>query len=100
MICLSQSETTLFSQKDEICFLYEKDPSVFFKQGLQGIGYKEWKDYFEKAATEEEVAEMIVTHSRQFARRQYTWLNHQLPVHWLDITDPAYPETAFEEIEK
>jgi hypothetical protein len=31
-----------------------------------------------------EVKEEIQKHSRQYAKRQYTWLNHQMPVHWFE----------------
>ena len=55
-------------------------------QALQGIGYKEFKEYFSGEETLEEVKDKIKTHTRQFAKRQYTWWNHQLPVRWYDIS--------------
>lgn len=54
---------------------------------MEGIGYKEWKGYFEGNLRVDEVKNLIQTHSRQFAKRQYTWLKHQMPVQWFDITD-------------
>lgn len=30
---------------------------------------------------------MIAQHSRNYAKRQYTWLNHQMPVHWFNALD-------------
>lgn len=54
-------------------------------QSMQGIGYKEWKGYTEGQMSEEEVIEAIQLHSRQFAKRQYTWFNNQFPVKWFDI---------------
>ena len=67
-------------------------------QSMQGIGYKEWKPYFEGNATEQEVLEEIRKHSRQFAKRQYTWLNHQMPVEWCDMSDPAEIQRTVEQI--
>lgn len=61
---------------------------TFSHQSMQGIGYKEWKPYFEGTASKEEVVAEIQKHSRQFAKRQYTWLNHQMPVNWCDMSDP------------
>ncbi len=85
---------------EEVKSLYEKDPAVFSYQAMQGIGYREWREHFENGKSREEVTEEIKKHSRQFSKRQYTWLNHQMEVNWFDITDPAYPENVMKEIEK
>ena len=46
--------------------------------------YKEFKDYFLKEKSIEEVKTAIKTHSRQYAKRQYTWFKNQMPVHWFE----------------
>lgn len=62
------------------------DAGVCFEDTcMEGIGYKEWKDYFEGTCTSEEVMHCIQKHSRNFAKRQYTWFKNQMPVHWIDI---------------
>lgn len=61
---------------------------TFEDHAMQGIGYREWQTYFEQAASKEEVIEEIKKHSRQFAKRQYTWFNNQMPVHWVDMNNP------------
>lgn len=68
-------------------------PNVFDYQGMQGIGYKEFRNYCANEATLEETLEEIKKHSRQFAKRQYTWFNNQMDVHWYDITEQNYLET-------
>ena len=72
----------------------------FQTPGMHGIGYKEWEEYFLGQCTREEVIENIKKHSRQYARRQYTWLNHQMPVHWFDAQDPDASEKMFQEIQR
>ncbi len=67
---------------------------------MKGIGYREWQNYFEGSATVEEVKAEIQKHSRQFAKRQYTWFHHQMPVHWVDMTDPSAIDTAIKEIDQ
>ena len=57
---------------------------TFDKQAMRGIGYKEWNCDLKR----EEILELIKTHSRQFAKRQYTWFNHQMPVHWVNVDEP------------
>ncbi len=72
---------------------------TFDDQPMQGIGYKEWKPYFEGKSTIEEVKAEIQKHSHQFAKRQYTWLNHQMPVHWFSVLDEEEREKMLQEIE-
>lgn len=62
-----------------------KQGITFADPGMQGIGYREWKPYFEGMCSREEVIENIQKNSRHYAKRQYTWLNHQMPVHWVDM---------------
>ena len=68
-------------------------------QSLQGIGYKEWKGYFQGNNTLEEVSELIKKNSRNFAKRQYTWFNNQMNVHWYDITEDGYKEKLFNDLD-
>lgn len=65
---------------------------------MRGIGYREWKPYFEGLCTADEVLEEIRKHSRQYAKRQYTWLNHQMPVQWFQAADPEDRERMKKEI--
>ncbi len=64
----------------------------FSMQSMQGIGYKEWKAYFDKEKTKEECIEDIKIHSRHFARRQYTFFNHQMDVKWFADKEEALKE--------
>lgn len=50
----------------------------FDYQGLSAIGYKEFKEYYSKEKTLDEVKEKIKTNTRQFSKRQMTWFKHQL----------------------
>ena len=84
--------------KQEIERLLEEGVT-FTDASMQGIGYREWEAYFQGNMSEDEVREEIKKHSRQFAKRQYTWFNHQMPVHWFDITDPSETEKMIREIE-
>ena len=77
-----------------------QNESDWQRQSLQGIGYKEWRNYFENKSTLEETVEMIKKNSRNFAKRQYTWFNNQMKVHWYNIEDKGYKEQLFSDIEK
>lgn len=72
---------------DEIHALLDKG-ITFQNQSMQAIGYKEFKDYFEKTKTLEECIKDTKTHTHQFIKRQYTWFKNQMNVEWYkDIED-------------
>ena len=62
-----------------------------------GIGYKEFKDYLLKKKTLKEVIEEIQKNSRRFAKRQYTFFNHQFQTNWFDV-DFDHFENTIEEV--
>ena len=75
----------------EIEGLLEKGIS-FDDQSMQGIGYKEFRAYFENRKSLEECIEDVKINSRHFAKRQYTFFRNQLNVKWFDDTDEAMKE--------
>ncbi len=52
---------------------------------LTPIGYKELFAYFEGSCSLEEAKEAIKKNCRKYAKRQYTWFNHQIPVEWFSV---------------
>ena len=65
-------------------------------QRMKAIGYKEWFDYFEGKCDLNEVSENIKKHSRQYAKRQYTWFKNQFDVHWYDVCLENFSKTIEE----
>ncbi|MBO6047618.1 MAG: tRNA (adenosine(37)-N6)-dimethylallyltransferase MiaA [Erysipelotrichaceae bacterium] len=68
-------------------------------QSMKAIGYREWFDYFNDQATKEDVIEKIKVHSRQYAKRQYTWFKNQMDVNWFDVDFEHFEKTE-EAVEK
>lgn len=66
-----------------------QDPDTWKYTSFQGIGYKEFKEYFLNQTDLETVKERIKIHSRRYAKRQYTWFKNQMDVHWFDREDPT-----------
>lgn len=75
-----------------------KSEETFSLQSMQGIGYKEWLGYYKQEESIEEVIAKIQKNSRNFAKRQYTWFNNQLDVHWFDLTKQG-KEEVFKEVD-
>ena len=68
---------------DEINSLKDKYPSSRILNS--GIGYKEFYDYLFKSKDLNEVIESIKQDSRRFAKRQYTFFNHQFDTKWIEV---------------
>lgn len=71
---------------DEIKTLLAKGAS-FDDKAMSAIGYKEFRPYFEDNASLDDVVNNIKRNTRHFAKRQYTWFNHQTPIEWFDINE-------------
>lgn len=64
-----------------------KNHVEFDMQSMQGIGYRELANYYNKGVSLEDTVELIKRNTRRFAKRQYTWFNNQTPIKWFDIND-------------
>lgn len=53
-------------------------------QALQTVGYSEFFEYFDAKISKEEAVEKIKQHSRNYAKRQLTWLRRYAQIHALD----------------
>ena len=51
---------------------------------LQAIGYKEFLGVLEGTATEAEALAEVKLRSRQYAKRQLTWLRRNRDIHWIE----------------
>ncbi|MBQ7140509.1 MAG: tRNA (adenosine(37)-N6)-dimethylallyltransferase MiaA [Bacilli bacterium] len=61
------------------------DNNIRSKAIMTGIGYKELYKYFDEEINLEEAIELIKKNSRRYAKRQYTFFNHQLKINWFDV---------------
>lgn len=78
----------------EVFKLYQKN--IHTKAIMTGIGYKELYKYFDKTLTLEECIELIKKNSRNFAKRQYTFYNHQMDVKWFMVNFANFKKTVEE----
>jgi len=63
-----------------------------------GIGYKEFKGVLEGTQSIEEARSAIITHTRQFAKRQLTWFRHQFKATWADALSRESLDAIAEDI--
>lgn len=80
---------------EEVKFLYDK-----YKENIQpfsAIGYKEFIPYFKGEINLETCIDNIKKHSRNYAKRQFTWFNKNKYIKWID-TDKEYNKILQESI--
>lgn len=61
-----------------------------------GIGYKELYKYFDGDISKEAALELIKKNSRHYAKRQYTFFNHQFPIKWFTVDYNDFSKTIDE----
>lgn len=72
------------------------DTNIRTKAVLTPIGYKELFDYFDNKCSLDEAIELIKQRSRRYAKRQYTWNNHQFNLKWFNVNFDNFDETINE----
>ena len=72
------------------------DANVRTKAIMTGIGYKELYKYFDGEITLDESLDLIKKNSRNFAKRQYTFYNHQMDVKWFNVNFKDFNKTVDE----
>ena len=55
-----------------------------FPTAMQGLGYKEVKQYLDGELSKEEMIEKIKQESRRYAKRQFTWFRKNKQTIWID----------------
>ena len=53
---------------------------------MQGLGYKEFFDYFDGEMSLEETVDKVKRDTRRFAKRQLTWFRREPSVTWVDFS--------------
>lgn len=79
---------------EEVKSFYDK--GIRTKPLLGGIGYREVYQYLDGNYSYEEMVDEIKKDSRHYAKRQYTFFNHQIPVHWFNTYFDKFEDTISE----
>lgn len=57
---------------------------------MKGIGYREWRGYFEGKQTLEQTKERIISATMNLAKRQRTWFKRNQNIQWFSSAGAAY----------
>ena len=83
---------------EEALLIYNKAP--ISSTSRQAIGYKELFDYFENNKSLDECIQRIKFNTHQYAKRQYTWFNHQMDIKWFDVSKASFKDDVKEKVEE
>ncbi len=56
---------------------------------MNGIGYKEFREYFEGTCSLETAVELLKRDTRRLAKKQLTWFKRDKKIHWVDSYEKA-----------
>ena len=76
-------ELGLVAEVESLCHKYSRDLPL-----LNTLGYAEIKQYLNGDISLAEAIDLIVIHTRQFAKRQRTWFQNYPEIEWFDANDP------------
>lgn len=82
---------------EEVRKLYEKYGEC---QPMRAIGYKEVLPYLKGEITEEQMKELISQHTRNYAKRQLTFMRGMENIEYFDVTESGYYERIEESIKQ
>ncbi|MEH2073584.1 MAG: tRNA (adenosine(37)-N6)-dimethylallyltransferase MiaA [Nostoc sp.] len=83
----------LVAEVEYLCQKYGADLSL-----LNTLGYQEIKQYLAGDISLDEAKELIILHTRQFAKRQRTWFRAYPQIEWFDTNAPDLLEKVWQRI--
>ena len=75
-------ENGLIEEVNKLLTKYDEFPTA-----MQGLGYKEVKEFIENKISKEEMIDKIKQESRRYAKRQITWFKKNKQTIWINGLD-------------
>ncbi len=88
-------EAGLLAEVDLLCQKYGADLPL-----LNTLGYQEIKQYLAGDITLSQAKDLIVLHTRQFAKRQRTWFRAYPEIEWFDADSPDLLEQVWQRVQE
>lgn len=88
-------EAGLVAEVELLCQKYGADLPL-----LNTLGYQEIKQYLAGDTTLSQAKDLIVLHTRQFAKRQRTWFRAYPEIEWFDADSPELLEQVWQRVQE
>lgn len=88
-------EAGLVAEVELLCQKYGADLPL-----LNTLGYQEIKQYLAGDTTLSQAKDLIVLHTRQFAKRQRTWFRAYPKIEWFDADSPDLLEQVWQRVQE
>lgn len=88
-------EKGLITEVEYLCNKYGTDLPL-----LHTLGYAEIKQYLAGEINLEQAIALIITHTRQFAKRQRTWFRNDPDIYWFDNSNPDLVKRVMTKIQQ
>ena len=75
---------------DEVRVLYKRPDMHADLPSIKSVGYQQAWHYLQGKISEEQMIELAINATRQFAKRQMTWLRRWPELHWMDSSKPQH----------
>jgi tRNA dimethylallyltransferase len=85
----------LVTEVEYLCHKYGADLPL-----LNTLGYREIKQYLVEDISLQEAKELIVLHTRQFAKRQCTWFRASLQIEWFDTDETDLLDKVWQRVQE
>jgi tRNA dimethylallyltransferase len=87
-------ELGLVQEVENLCQKYGKELPL-----LNTLGYAEIKQYLAEEISLTKAIDLIILHTRQFAKRQKTWFRASPEIEWFDADNPYLLDKVWQRIE-
>lgn len=85
---------------DEVRYFYESGEFNLTMPSMRSLGYRQVWEHFENNTTTEDMCEKGIIATRQFAKRQLTWLRSWLNAQWFNSSQENLPTYVIEYLKK
>ncbi len=82
---------------DEVKGLHDKG---IRSKAVGAIGYKEFYRYLDNELSYDDALSLMKQHSRNYAKRQYTWFRNQMTTNWIDVLNEDPVKKSIELIDE
>ena len=84
----------------EVELLYQRGDLHTGLPSIRAVGYRQIWDYLDGKTSMDETIQLGIVATRQFAKRQITWLRREVNIKEYDTDDPSLQRKIFDDVKE